>query len=1134
MSDEQGDRTEGGERFGDVLAAYLEAVDAGWAPPRAQLLARYPEFTAELTAFFAGEDRVERSAEPLRSAAGIVAPGRRPGPAGPVPLSPATVAERGNGRALRWTGGRTFGDYDLLEEVARGGMGVVFRARQISLNRVVALKMILAGQLASPADVQRFRNEAEAAAGLDHPHIVPIHEVGEHDDQPFFSMKLIEGENLAQRLARDGGKLPARAAARLLAAAARAVHYAHQRGVLHRDLKPANILLDADGQPHLSDFGLAKRLTGDAGLTQSGAILGTPGYMPPEQALGRKGVVTTAADVYSLGALLYECLTGRPPFRAETPVETVLQVLEKEPERPRALDPRIDRDLEMVCLKCLQKEAGRRYGSAAELADDLERWLAGEPIRARPVSAGRRALAWVRRRPALAALLVVGGVAALALVALAVGLFYSIRLQDANARLETAVQEADSQRARAEEQEALAHRFLYFSRINMADRAWHEARIAPMLELLQEQVPARPGAEDFRGFEWHYLWRLGHFRLLTLKGHTDPVTSVCFSPDGRRLASASYRTVKVWDAQTGQELLSLQGHTGPVYSVCFSPDGRRLASAGGEEGKSGEVKVWDARTGQETRTLKGHTGDVLRVCFSPDGRRLASASGGPWGGEVKVWDAQTGQEQLSLQGHPGDVVGVCFSPDGRRLASAGGIASIRPIPGEVKVWDAQTGQEQLTLKGHTAQVLSVCFSPDGRRLASAAGNPYVPGLAGEVKVWDARTGQETRTLKGHAGTVTGVCFSPDGRRLASAAGDPFDFGKPGEVKVWDAQTGQEALTLKGHTNHVHGVCFSPDGRRLASADDRTVKVWDAQTGPAVATLKGHTSWVTGVCFSPDGRRLASASGDNTVKVWAAGTGQEQLTLKGHTGDVHGVCFSPDGRRLASASWDGTVRVWDAGTGREALTLRGHTKRVTGVCFSPDGRRLASASWDGTVRVWDAGTGQEALTLQGHTSYVNSVCFSPDGRRLASASQDGTVKVWDAGTGREALTLKGHTGEVTGVAFSPDGRRLASASGWPENAVKVWDAQTGQEALTLKGHTSGVTGVAFSPDGRRLASASDDQTVRVWDAQTGQEALTLRGHTKRVSSVCFSPDGSRLASASWDGTVKVWDATPPAEPPAPGK
>jgi WD40 repeat protein len=1126
MSDE---RNEGGGsgRFGDVLAAYLEAVDAGWAPPRAQLLTRYPELASELEAFFANGDRVNRCAEPLRPAPGETPPGM--GKLAPGPASTPTLASDESGQGVSWTGGRVFGDYELVEEIARGGMGVVFKARQISLNRVVALKMILAGQLASTAEVQRFRTEAEAAAHLDHPNIVPIYEVGQHEGQHYFSMKLVEGGSLAERLARDGATPPPREAAQLLATAARAVHYAHQRGILHRDLKPANILLDAESRPHLSDFGLAKRLSGDAGLTQSGAVVGTPAYMPPEQAMGRKGVITTAADVYSLGAILYELLTGRPPFRADTPVETVLQLLEKEPERPRALNPRLDRDLEMVCLNCLHKEPGRRYASAAELADDLERWLAGEPVQARPARAWERALAWARRRPALAALLAVSGVAALALVAGGVGLFYAGRLKQLNTWLAAAVEdaksqraaaiqeraEAERQRARAEAQEALARRYLYFSRINMADRAWHEARVGPMRELLREQIPARPGPDDTRGFEWYYLWRLAHSSLLSLKGHAAGVVGVCFSPDGKRLASASWdRTVKVWEAQTGQEQLTLLGHTGPVFGVCFNPDGQRLASASGDE----TVKVWEAQTGHEALTLRGHRGPVYGVCFSPDGKRLATASADR---TVKVWDAQTGQEAFTLRGHTSWVWGVCFSPDGKRLATASADRT-------VKLWEARTGQEQLTLQGHTNEVRGVCFSPDGKRLATAS-------LDLTAKVWDAQTGQEQLTLQGHTNEVRGVCFSPDGKRLATASLDLT-------AKVWDAQTGQEQLTLKGHLSAVTSVCFSPDGKRLASAGGDgwdfqknrpiaiEVKVWDAQTRPEALSLQGHTGNVHRVCWSPDGKRLASASEDGTVKVWDGRTGQEQLTLKGHQAWVFGVCFSPDGKRLASASWDRTVKVWDGQTGQEQLTLRGHTQFVYSVCFSPDGKRLASASGDRPVKVWDAQTGQQQLTLQGHTNGVVSVCFSPDGHCLATASADQTVKVWDAQTGQQQLTLQGHTG-VASVCFSPDGKRLATAF-W-DGTVKVWDGQTGQEQLTLKERSALVQGVCFSPDGQRLATAASSD-VTVWDAQTGQEALILKGHTREVFSVCFSPDGCRLASASADKTVRVWDATPPVEPPAPGK
>jgi serine/threonine protein kinase/Tfp pilus assembly protein PilF len=412
MDNGRRERPDHDQLLDDVVVAYLEAVETGQAPDPPQWLARYPDLAAELAEFFADQQQVKRWTEPLRA----VASGATPAAADPNRTTPEGT------RAAAVPPLGSFGDYELLEEIARGGMGVVFKARQISLNRTVALKMILAGEFASPAEVQRFHTEAENAAVLDHPSIVPIYEVGEHGGQHYFSMKLIEGGNLAQHLNRFAGD--PRTAARLLATAARAVHHAHQHGILHRDLKPANILLDADGQPHVTDFGLAKRFAGDSGLTQSGAIVGTPSYVAPEQAAARKDL-TTAADVYSLGAILYELLTGRPPFRAETPMDTLLQVMEREPARPRVLNPQLARDLETVCLKCLHKEPGRRYGSAEALADDLERFLAGEPIRARRVALWERGRKWMRRRPAAAALVAVTALAALGLVTS--GLLYQER-----------------------------------------------------------------------------------------------------------------------------------------------------------------------------------------------------------------------------------------------------------------------------------------------------------------------------------------------------------------------------------------------------------------------------------------------------------------------------------------------------------------------------------------------------------------------------------------------------------------------------------------------------------------------------------------------------------------------------------
>jgi WD40 repeat protein/tRNA A-37 threonylcarbamoyl transferase component Bud32 len=997
--------------------------------------------------------------------------------------------------------------YEILEEIGRGGMGVVYKARQVKANRLVALKMILARKNASLEQQIRFQIEVEAVARFQHPNIVQLHDVGEHEGRRFFSLEYCDGGALDERL--QGKPLPAREAAALVEKLARAMHYAHLRGVVHRDLKPANVLLTADGQLKIADFGLAKRLGGNA-VSRSGAVMGTPSYMSPEQAEGRFHDFDPRTDVYALGALLYECLTGRPPF--EGPAHRViLDVLNAEPAPPSRLNAKVPRDLETVCLKCLRKQPARRYASAAELADRLRLYLDGKPIPDRAVGGLERAAMWARRRPGTAAL-----VMALVLVsALGVaGVMWKYldaeaernKAQDLADKFRQSRDEADERRQAAERAEREAHEettraewLTYASKLTRAQQRWRAGNVDAAHELLESCRP------DYRGWEYAYLSRTFDQTYRTLPGHVGPVFAACFSPDGHHVAAGGGEPgapgeLLVWDTATRMAPRAFRGHSDRVRGACFSPDGRQLATASDDR----TVIVWDVKAGTVVRILRGRGKRVHSVCFSPDGRQLAGAAEDQ---TIKVWAVATGEELCTLAWHADRVTGVCFSPDGSRLASVGD-------DGAVVVGVPATREKVFTIHETNARFRGVCFSADGRLLAAGRDDTT-------ITVWDAAGGQRLRTLRGNAGPVAAVCFSPDGRLLASAGGS---LGRPGEVKVWDWARGLKSLALKGHTNRVRCVRFSPDGKLLLTGSaDGTVKLWDPTTDQEFRTLSGQQADVRGVSWSARGDRLASASDDRTVRVWDADSGATVGVLEGHTEGVRAVCFGCDGLRLASAAADQTAKVWDVATGETLLTLRGHSAVVTGVSFDPEGRQVVTSSADGSLKVWDAETGALLHTLEGHTGAVTCVCHSADGGRLASGSADRSVIVWNAETGRALHFLRGHTKAVTSVRFSADDKYLVSGS--EDRSVIVWDANSFEPVHTLLGHAEAVTGVAFVDRSgcERVASASRSGRVKIWDLTTGHELLTLTSDGKPIWCVALTPDGRRFAGGCANNAVTIWEA-----------
>ncbi len=1006
------------------------------------------------------------------------------------------------------------GHFELTEQLGFGAFGAVWKAKDTQLDRTVAVKIPRKGHL-TPGEREQVIREARAAAQLRHANIVSVHEVGLDGDLLYTVSEFVEGVSLEDWL--SGKRMTHRESAEFCAKVADAIHFAHQHGVIHRDLKPGNIMLDPSDEPHIMDFGLAKREAGEITMTVEGQILGTPAYMSPEQAQGEGHTSDRRTDVYSLGVILYELLTGERPFRGNVRM-LLKQVLEDEPQSPRNLDGAVPKDLETICLKCLEKAPDRRYDTAQDVGDEMRRHLRGEAILARPIGQMMRAWRWCKRNPAVASLTAV--VAAVLLFGMAVSSYFAVaatreayrateaegaaRIAEATAvdearRATEAETAATASRAtavkearRATEAEAAARReaeatrrALYFNQIALAHRTYLDGDAFRADELLDAC------SRDLRQWEWYYLKETCDPKAIRLVGHRDDVRAVAISPDGLRIATGSHdRLVKLWDAGTGQELKTLGEHEATIAAVAFGPGGETLASLSGDK----ILKLWEVETGAVRFSVDVPAERISRhsLAFSRDGKWLATPGADD---TAQLWSAATGEIIRTFSGLKAYAKALAFSPDSQRLA-AGAAAQ------QLVVWEATSGKQLLALDelGYASQgVTTVAYSDDGRTIVTGE-NSY-------VRAFDAATGEELFAHRLHHETVLDVAVSDDGRRIVSAG-----YDRTCHVFDTTLRRGVARARLGDH------VTMSPDGSWAVSFGTwvLTPVVWRTQL-PQARNFAGTST----VAFSQDGRWLASEGGRNdrhAVRVVDVATGQDVLLCHGHSKRVVSIAFHPGGGMLATASDDGTIRLWDLTSGQAMWATDAHDGGALAVAFHPDGGLLASGGEDKRACLWEIGTGRRIKELTSDKAPVRGLTFSDGGRRLITNSSK-YVNVWDVQSGSLLRTFTADKPDTSKIAFNRDGRQFAIGAN--DGSIEVWGLEEDRLLYTLEGHAARILGLAFSPDGRRIASVDKGGFLRLWETGSGKAVLTL----PRFSSfwaVAFSPDGYRIGAASNDG-VHVFDS-----------